>query len=93
MLISCAHPTHFAAELRDGHPAWHRLRGLRANASRRSHAELNASTTLDAGNPDEFGLEYAALREELPWLTILGGCCGTDHRHVEAAAAHLHLHR
>jgi S-methylmethionine-dependent homocysteine/selenocysteine methylase len=85
-LINCAHPTHFAHVLRDGNPAWQRLRGLRANASRMSHAELNAATALDAGNPDEFALWYEALREDLPWLTILGGCCGTDHRHIEAVA-------
>lgn len=95
-MINCAHPSHFGHLLRDGNPVWQRLRGLRANASRLSHAALNASTALDAGNPDEFGLEYAALREELPWLTILGGCCGTDARHIEAVASHLrrnHLQR
>lgn len=86
-MVNCAHPTHFAHILRDGNPVWQRLRGLRANASRLSHAELNAATALDAGNPDEFALSYEALREELPWLTILGGCCGTDHRHIEAVAA------
>lgn len=85
-LVNCAHPTHFAHVLRDGNPVWQRLRGLRANASRMSHAELDAATALDAGNPDEFALAYAALREEMPWLTILGGCCGTDHRHIEAVA-------
>lgn len=85
-LVNCAHPTHFSHVLRDGNPIWQRLRGLRANASRHSHAELNAATTLDAGNPDEFALSYEALREELPWLTILGGCCGTDARHIEAIA-------
>ena len=86
-LINCAHPTHFAHLLRNGDPAWQRLRGLRANASRLSHAELNAATALDAGNPDEFALSYEALREDLPWLTILGGCCGTDCRHIDAVAA------
>ncbi len=88
-MVSCAHPSHFGHLLRDGNPLWQRLRGLRANASRLSHAELNESTVLDAGNPDEFGLEYATLRTDLPWLTILGGCCGTDHRHIEAVAGHL----
>lgn len=90
-MINCAHTTHFGHLLRDANPVWQRLRGLRANASRLSHQQLNALTTLDAGNPDEFGLDYATLREELPWLTILGGCCGTDHRHIEAVAAQLRL--
>jgi len=88
-MVNCAHTSHFGELLSNGHPAWQRLRGVRANASRLSHEQLNALSTLDAGNPDEFGLDYASLRRELPWLTILGGCCGTDHRHIEAIAAHL----
>src|SRR5690606_18856529 len=86
-MINCAHPTHFAHALRKPHTSWQRLRGLRANASRKSHAELNASTVLDAGVPEEFGRDYAQLRALHPQLTILGGCCGTDHRHLEAVAA------
>jgi homocysteine S-methyltransferase len=86
-MINCAHPTHFAAQLADGDPVWRRVRGLRANASRASHAELNAMTTLDAGDPDTLGAEYARLRAMHPQLTVLGGCCGTDHRHIEAIAA------
>ncbi len=83
-MINCAHPTHFADAL-DAGAAWtRRLRGIRANASCRSHAELDAAPGLDSGDPAELGREYAALRRRLPWLTVLGGCCGTDHRHVEA---------
>lgn len=85
-MLNCAHPEHFEHIFDDG--AWcRRLRGIRANASRRSHAELDESTTLDDGDPAELGAAYAALRARLPQLTILGGCCGTDHRHVEAIAA------
>lgn len=85
-MINCAHPTHFAHVLADeGH--WvQRVRGLRANASHRSHAELDVATELDPGNPDELGRQYAELVSRLPHLHILGGCCGTDHRHVEAIA-------
>jgi homocysteine S-methyltransferase len=61
-----------------------RLRGVRANASKRSHAELDASTDLDAGNPDELAHEYRALRALLPKLAVYGGCCGTDLRHLRA---------
>jgi S-methylmethionine-dependent homocysteine/selenocysteine methylase len=82
-LINCAHPTHFADVLEPGAPWTSRLRGLRANASRRSHAELDAAPDLDAGDPEELGQMYRALRRRLPQITILGGCCGTDHRHVE----------
>jgi S-methylmethionine-dependent homocysteine/selenocysteine methylase len=81
-MINCAHPTHFARTLREAGAWSERIRGLRANASRRSHAELDASTELDDGNPEELGAQYQALRPLLPRLTVVGGCCGTDHRHV-----------
>jgi S-methylmethionine-dependent homocysteine/selenocysteine methylase len=81
-MINCAHPTHFARTLREAGAWSERIRGLRANASRRSHAELDASTELDDGNPEELGSQYRALRPLLPRLTVVGGCCGTDHRHV-----------
>jgi homocysteine S-methyltransferase len=84
-MINCAHPTHFA-HLFDDDRRWQRIRGVRANASRRSHAELNDSTELDTGNPAELGREYAELAKRLPNLTVMGGCCGTDHRHVEQIA-------
>jgi S-methylmethionine-dependent homocysteine/selenocysteine methylase len=83
-MINCAHPTHFFEAIEDGAPWAKRIRGLRANASRKSHAELDAATTLDAGNPLEFGEEYRVLMSKLPRLAVLGGCCGTDHRHIEA---------
>jgi homocysteine S-methyltransferase len=86
-MLNCAHPTHFEAVLADGE-AWRgRIRGLRANASRCSHAELDAMTTLDAGDPQDLAGRYRRLREPLPALNVLGGCCGTDHRHVAAIAA------
>ena len=85
-MVNCAHPTHFDHVLVAGAPAVGRIRGLRANASRMSHAELNEAPELDAGNPAELGTQYAALKRRLPQLTVMGGCCGTDHRHVEAIA-------
>jgi S-methylmethionine-dependent homocysteine/selenocysteine methylase len=86
-LINCAHPTHFIDALGDGNDWRLRVRGLRANASRKSHAELDESTVLDIGNPLELGAQYRALRRQLPALTIVGGCCGTDHRHVESVCS------
>lgn len=83
-MINCAHPTHFAAELSAGEPWLERIGGLRANASCRSHAELDESTDLDAGNPAELGAQYRRLLDVLPNLKVLGGCCGTDDRHLEA---------
>lgn len=85
-MINCAHPVHFAGVLDELGAKVRRVRGLRANASRRSHAELDACTDLDAGNPAELGREYRLLQRKLPALTVVGGCCGTDHRHVAAMA-------
>jgi S-methylmethionine-dependent homocysteine/selenocysteine methylase len=83
-MINCAHPVHFEGVLREG-GAWRdRVRGVRANASKRSHAELDESADLDIGNPRELGADYRRLRQWLPKLAVVGGCCGTDHRHVEA---------
>ncbi|MFN0128215.1 MAG: homocysteine S-methyltransferase family protein [Verrucomicrobiales bacterium] len=83
-MINCAHPTHFAGRL-DPRAEWtRRLGGLRANASCRSHAELDASPDLDIGDPRALGAQYRALRDQLPALHVLGGCCGTDERHLAA---------
>ena len=89
-MINCAHPTHFAGVLEAGGGWRDRLRGLRANASKRSHAELDAATELDIGDPAELGRDYVAIRRALPALSVVGGCCGTDHRHVEAVCRALH---
>ena len=86
-MINCAHPTHFAHVLAQGGAWVGRVRGLRANASRKSHAELNEATELDVGDPAELGIAYAELRRRHPSLNVLGGCCGTDHRHVDQIAA------
>lgn len=85
-MINCAHPTHFEHALSAGEPWVDRIRGLRANASTKSHAELNEATELDTGDPVEFGAQHATLRQRLARLTVMGGCCGTDHRHVEQIA-------
>ena len=81
-MVNCAHTTHFSDVLNGG--SWmQRLGGIRANASRCSHAELDEAEELDDGNPREFGQHYAELRERFPQINVLGGCCGTDHRHIE----------
>lgn len=82
-MINCAHPSHFDSILDTGEPWLARLRGVRANASRCSHAELDAAENLDDGDPRELGQNYADLRRLNPHFTVLGGCCGTDHRHVQ----------
>ena len=85
-MINCAHPTHFAHLFATEADWTRRIRGLRANASRCSHAELDAATELDDGDPLDLGARYAELHRVLPDLAVLGGCCGTDHRHVAAIA-------
>lgn len=87
-MINCTHPTHFQDVLPEDASWLERIRGLRANASCRSHAELDESPDLDAGNPRRLAVQYRQLRRKLPNLHILGGCCGTDHRHVEAICRH-----
>lgn len=86
-MINCAHPTHFEHVLTEGEAWVQRVRGLRANASRKSHAELNESAELDIGDPVELAMQHAHLKRRLPHLNVMGGCCGTDHRHVEQIAA------
>jgi homocysteine S-methyltransferase len=85
-MVNCAHPTHFAGVLEPGTPWLERIAGLRANASTKSHEELDASDELDSGDPDDLGERYRSLQEVLPRLTVVGGCCGTDERHVAAVA-------
>ncbi|MDF0584458.1 homocysteine S-methyltransferase family protein [Bradyrhizobium yuanmingense] len=83
-LINCAHPTHFESALAAGEAWVQRIHGIRANASVKSHAELDESETLDSGDPADLGRRYHLLRRAFPGMRILGGCCGTDHRHVAA---------
>ncbi len=87
-MINCAHPTHFSDALAEG-GAWQaRIHAVRANASCKSHAELDVATELDSGNPEELGSQYHELRRALKNLHVVGGCCGTDHRHVDAIVRH-----
>jgi S-methylmethionine-dependent homocysteine/selenocysteine methylase len=85
-MINCAHPAHFAGALEDGASWVERLGGLRANASRKSHAELDESEELDEGDPAELAERHRELHPRLPNVSVVGGCCGTDHRHVAAIA-------
>jgi homocysteine S-methyltransferase len=88
-MLNCAHPTHIAAGL-NAAPALERIGGLRVNASALSHAELDEAEDLDEGDPVALGRDNAALRDLLPSVRLLGGCCGTDHRHVEEIVAAWH---
>ena len=88
-MINCAHPDHFRQSLEAGGSWRQRILGLRANASRQSHAELDEAEVLDAGDPAETGRDYVSLRQLMPQLRVFGGCCGTDHRHLEHVCAEL----
>jgi S-methylmethionine-dependent homocysteine/selenocysteine methylase len=85
-MINCAHPTHFEDAVSRGEAWTERIGGLRANASALSHAELDEAEELDDGNPTELGQQYRDLRNVLTNLKVMGGCCGTDHRHIAAIA-------
>lgn len=90
-MINCAHPSHFKHLFSTPDVGWQRrIRGLRTNASRLSHEELDAAETLDEGDPHELGALHRALKAQLPWLSVVGGCCGTDLRHVEQICLHWH---
>jgi len=86
-MVNCAHPSHLAGALERMEPWMNRIHGLRPNASVKSHAELDESETLDEGDAVELADGMAALRARLPRVNVLGGCCGTDARHVAAICA------
>jgi homocysteine S-methyltransferase len=83
-VVNCAHPSHVAAALADAGPWLERIGGTRVNASALSHAELDAAEELDEGDPEALARGQAALAASLPGLRVVGGCCGTDARHVAA---------
>ena len=87
MMINCAHFDHFMPTLREGikkDQGWvKRIQGIRANPSRLSHDELDNCTELQRGDTKEYGSYFGQIREEFPWIKIMGGCCGTNEEHVE----------
>ncbi|MGH6632973.1 MAG: homocysteine S-methyltransferase family protein, partial [Sphingopyxis sp.] len=85
-MINCAHPTHFDAVLDDSAAWTARIGGVRANASCLSHAELDVMTELDIGDPADLAVRHRALIDRFPQIKVVGGCCGTDLRHVTAIA-------
>jgi homocysteine S-methyltransferase len=83
-MVNCAHPTH-AMPAFGSNGGWaERVRGVRVNASRLTHAELDEAEALDEGDLAELVPAHRAMEEHLPALQIVGGCCGTDARHVAA---------
>lgn len=82
-MINCAHPQHFMHTLNADDDWKKRIGGIRANASLKSHAELDESETLDIGDKCLLAAGYTQLFHLLPELKVIGGCCGTDHSHIE----------
>ena len=92
-MINCAHPTHFDRLVERPESWLERVQGLRTNASMKSHAELDESPTLDPGDPEDLARRYRKLLDAMPQVRVIGGCCGTDHRHIGAICTHLgHRH-
>lgn len=91
-MINCAHPSHIDGALSSGGDWMGRVFGIRANASSKSHAELDEADELDDGNPAELGAQCIELTGPLPNLHVFGGCCGTDHRHIEEICKTWHAH-
>ena len=89
-MVNCAHPTHFSNQLEISAPWLSRVHGVRANASRLSHAELDEAVELDRGDLEELGALYASLGSLID-LRVVGGCCGTDHEHLGTIAGALDL--
>lgn len=89
-MVNCVHPTHLEPILRGGRErgeAWvSRIRGLRANASAKTHAELDNSTELDRGDPVALAAGVQSLQRTYD-LSVVGGCCGTDAEHLQRIAA------
>ncbi|MEJ2177907.1 MAG: homocysteine S-methyltransferase family protein, partial [Gammaproteobacteria bacterium] len=85
-MINCAHPTHFASALEPGRDWTNRIRGVRLNASCLSHAELNESVELDDGDVNELAVQVGGICKTFPQINVVGGCCGTDHRHIREIA-------
>lgn len=88
-MVNCAHPTHFTGSLDEGGDWIQRVRGIRANASTLSHAELDQATELDRGDPADLADQYRRLHASIPSLSVVGGCCGTDHEHIRLIATAL----
>ncbi|QMU27333.1 homocysteine S-methyltransferase family protein [Adhaeribacter radiodurans] len=88
-MINCAHPHHFIHELQSRENWVSRIKGIRANASTKSHAELDESEHLDVGDKQELAHSYEQLKQLLPQLNVIGGCCGTDHTHLEKICTQL----
>lgn len=83
-LVNCAHPSHVEVALTVPGEWTRRIAGTRTNASPAGHDDLDAAVERGDGTPEEFAAAQHRLMNRLPHLSIVGGCCGTDARHIAA---------
>jgi homocysteine S-methyltransferase len=83
---NCSHPLEFEPALADAGPWLERLRYVRPNAARMEKIALCSLGHLEDGDPVELGEQMAEVARMLPRTDIIGGCCGTDERHLAEIA-------
>ncbi len=88
-MVNCVHPsafrTAFAHEAKRMPSLAVRLVGLQANTSAKSPQELENRPVLDTEEPEVFADAMLTLNRDLG-IRVLGGCCGTDQRHIQLLA-------
>ena len=93
IMVNCVHPTGFAAGFAGqavAFPALHgRVLGLQANTSRLTPEQLDELDHLDAGDAPEVFADAMLHAHRVSGIRILGGCCGTDERHIRCIAERL----
>lgn len=84
-MLNCVHPANarrtIAAGPNNSAQLKSRLIGLQGNASRMSPEELDGRVELDADPPERWARAMLSLHDDFD-MRILGGCCGTDNRHI-----------
>ena len=79
---NCSHPLEFEPAISETGVWTERLRYIRPNASRMEKIALCKLGHLEDGNPIELGQQMGDVAQRFPKMDILGGCCGTDERHL-----------
>ena len=83
---NCSHPLEFEPAIADAGPWLDRLRYIRPNAAKMDKIALCSLGHLEDGDPEELGEQMGDVVRRLPRADIIGGCCGTDERHLSEIA-------
>ncbi len=86
-MVNCAYPT-FLSIAAQQEEALARLIGFQANASDLDQCDLDGSCEIHANPVEEWGRAMRIIHTEAG-IPIMGGCCGTDGRHIRYLAHHL----